>query len=338
MIDTVLTTKDLVIGYPEKTVARNLNVGLIPGEVVCLIGPNGAGKSTLLRTISGLQEPLGGEVFYRQRHLNDLEPHELARHVSIVTTERVNLGMFSGWGLVSLGRYPYTGWRGNLGDEDRRIVEQAVEAVGAENLSDRNMGELSDGEKQKLMIARALAQATDVIILDEPTAFLDLPRRVEIMGLLKRLSREQNKGVLLSTHDLDLAIRTSDRLWLLGADGAIETGAPEDCILSGALERIFSAESLSFDKRHGSFHLERPHGGRVSLEGGGLYGYWTRRALEREGYDVTAPAEDTRVSVRCVGEGYWTVAFIDEAGGAGVSEVKSLYELIEIVKKYERPG
>lgn len=338
MTDTVLTTEDLTIGYPEKTVARNLNVGLTPGEVVCLIGPNGVGKSTLIRSISGLQEPLGGEVFYRHKNLNELQPHELARHVSIVTTERVNLGMFTGWGLVSLGRYPYTGWRGNLGDEDRRTVEQAIRAVGAEDLADRNMGELSDGEKQKLMIARALAQATDVIILDEPTAFLDLPRRVEVMGLLKRLSREQNKGVLLSTHDLDLAIRTSDRLWLLGADGTIEAGAPEDCILSGALERIFSAENLSFDKRHGSFHIERPHGRRVSLDAGGLYGYWTRRALEREGYDVTPPAEDTRVGVRYDGEGRWTVDFTDEFTGAGSTGADSLYELLETVKKYERPG
>jgi iron complex transport system ATP-binding protein len=337
MIETVLRTEQLSIGYAEKTVARDLNVGLIPGEVVCLIGPNGAGKSTLLRSISGLQAPLGGEVFYRHRRLDELEPHELARHVSIVTTERVNLGMFTGWGLVSLGRYPYTGWRGSLKDEDRRIVEEAIDAVRASELADRNMGELSDGEKQKLMIARALAQATDVVILDEPTAYLDLPRRVEVMGLLKRLSREQRKGVLLSTHDLDLAIRTSDRLWLLGADGVIEAGAPEDCILSGSLERIFSAESLCFDKRHGSFHIERPHGRRVSLDGGGLHGYWTRRALEREGYDVTPPSEDTRVGVRYEGGERWTVSFLDEGTGAVISEAGSLYELLETVKTYEKP-
>ena len=338
MIENVLRTENLIIGYPEKTVARDLNVGLLPGEVVCLIGPNGAGKSTLLRSISGLQKPLGGEVFYRHRRLIDLEPHDLARHVSIVTTERVNLGMFTGWGLVSLGRYPYTGWRGNLRDEDRRIVEEAIESVRAAELADRNMGELSDGEKQKLMIARALAQSTDVIILDEPTAFLDLPRRVEIMGLLKRLSREQRKAVLLSTHDLDLAIRTSDRLWLLGAEGSIETGAPEDCILSGSLERIFSAENLCFDRRHGSFHIERPHGRRVSLEGGGLYGYWTRRALERAGYEVPPPSEDTRVGVRYDGDGRWTVRFTDKAGGSGSTAVDSLYDLLETVRKYEKPG
>ena len=220
----VLRMDNLSIGYASRkredyVVAAGLSLGLHPGEVVCLIGPNGAGKSTLIRSITGLQEPLGGEVFLGERELRSYAPKELAQKVSIVTTERVNLGMFTGYSLTALGRFPYTGWRGGLSEGDREAVRHAIDNVGAEALAHRSVSEMSDGERQKIMIARALAQEADIMVLDEPTAFLDLPRRVEVMSLLHRLSRETGTSVLISTHDLDLALRTADRLWVISENG-----------------------------------------------------------------------------------------------------------------------
>ena len=290
----VLRARNLTIGYDtgrrgRTVVASGLALGLQKGEVVCLIGPNGAGKSTLIRSITGLQGPLSGEVFLGEKKLSTCASKEIARKVSIVTTERVNLGMFTGYSLAALGRYPYTGWRGVLSEEDRDAVRRAIRNVGAESLACRSVNEMSDGERQKVMIARALAQETDIMVLDEPTAFLDLPRRVEVMSLLHRLSRDTDTSVLISTHDLDLALRTADRLWLISQEGKLTSGAPEDCILSGAFERTFASDSVSFDKRHGSFHINMRKDIAVSLRGSGLYAYWTHRALEREGFQVEKP-------------------------------------------------
>ena len=158
----------------------------------------------------------------------------------------------TGYGLVSLGRHPYTGWTGTLSEQDQRTVQWALQAVRAQELADRLLVEMSDGERQKILIARALAQEPRVMLLDEPTAFLDLPRRVEVMDLLRRLAQENHQAILLSTHDLDLALRNADRLWLLSADGALYDGAPEDLILNGAFERVFSAEGVTFDSERGS--------------------------------------------------------------------------------------
>jgi iron complex transport system ATP-binding protein len=292
----VLRTENLSIGYisgkrRESVVAAGLSLRLLKGEIVCLIGPNGAGKSTLIRSITGLQDPLGGDVFLEERNLRGYAANELARKVSIVTTERVNLGMFTGYSLTALGRYPYTGWRGVLSEEDTKAVRRAIENVGAGELAGRSVNEMSDGERQKIMIARALAQDADIMVLDEPTAFLDLPRRVEIMSLLHKLSRQTETAVLISTHDLDLALRTADRLWLISQEGELSGGAPEDCILSGAFERTFASGSVSFDKRHGSFHINTRKDITVMLRGGGLYAYWTRRGLEREGFLVEKMTE-----------------------------------------------
>lgn len=303
--EPILVVKDLAIGYSsgkgkDYIVAEDLSLHLIPGEVVCLIGPNGAGKSTLIRSITGLQDILGGRVLLHDRDLHTFESKELAKSISIVTTERVNLGMFSGYSLAALGRYPYTDWRGTLSEADKAAVKRAIAGVGAEELASRSVRELSDGERQKIMIARALAQEADVMVLDEPTAFLDLPRRVEVMSLLHKLSRSTGTSVLISTHDLDLALRTADRMWLISRDGRLTCGAPEDCILSGAFEKTFANDSVSFDKYHGSFHINSIKDITVILVGGGLYGYWTLRALEREGFRVEKEKDPDKADGACV--------------------------------------
>ncbi len=290
-VRSALRMENITIGYKsvkkeDYVVARNLSLELYNGEVVCLIGPNGAGKSTLIRSITGLQDLLSGRVYLSDKEITQFEPKDLAKHVSIVTTERVNLGMFTGYSLAALGRYPYTDWRGTLSEQDKHIVLKAIESVGARKLSSRSVREMSDGERQKIMIARALAQEADVMVLDEPTAFLDLPRRVEVMSLLHKLSRETETAVLISTHDLDLALRTADRLWLISQKGSLTSGAPEDCILTGAFEETFSSDSVQFDSYHGSFHMNTRKDITLGFQGTGLHGYWTQRALEREGFKI----------------------------------------------------
>ncbi|MEH2180210.1 ABC transporter ATP-binding protein [Nostoc sp.] len=292
MNDTILTTYSLSIGYKTsrknvRCVASDISVSLQAGELVCLLGPNGAGKSTLLRSLAGMQPPIAGEVRLLGDDVYKLAPQELAKRLSLVLTEKVDVGMLSAYTLVSLGRHPYTDWWGNLTPQDEAIVHWAIKSVGAVHLAPRQVSELSDGERQKIMIARALAQLPIVMLLDEPTAFLDLPRRVEIMQLLRQLARETNQAILLSTHDLDLALRLADKVWLLTTNGILHVGAPEDLVLSGAFADTFKSEGVEFDATSGEFHLHTSHKGEINLIGGeGIAVMWTLRALQRVGFRV----------------------------------------------------
>jgi iron complex transport system ATP-binding protein len=319
MKDTLLSFQDLTIGYrlpgrASLTVAGRLSAALHTGELVCLVGPNGAGKSTLLRTLTGLQPALGGEILLAGEFLSSFRSRELARSVAVVLTDPVQPGLLSAESLVALGRYARTGWLGRLEEEDRQVVARCLEAVGAEELAGRPVAELSDGERQKVMIARALAQEPALLVLDEPTAFLDLPRRVEIMTLLRNLARAGGgRAVLLSTHDLDLALRGADRLWLLDGGGRLAAGAPEDLVLSGAVAGAFRGRGVSFDLRQGAFVFAPPGGAMVIVEGDEPAALWTRRALERAGFCPAEPEaasgasalpEPARVRVSRRGEGY----------------------------------
>jgi iron complex transport system ATP-binding protein len=290
-MDAVLKTKNLTIGYTPKrqapyVVAREISVSLSRGEFVCLLGPNGAGKSTLIRTLVGMQTPLSGSVQLVGKDVSALSAQDLAQLLSVVLTDRVQVGILSVRDLVALGRYPYTDWTGRLTPEDDAVIEWAIRSANAQALIHRNVGALSDGERQKVMIARALAQQPEVMVLDEPTAFLDLPRRVEMMTLLQKLAHETNKAILLSTHDLDLALRSADRIWLLPEGGPLQVGAPEDLVLNGAFERAFQSDGVRFDTHTGSFLMQAQKGVVVALCGEGHFVYWTKRALERAGFQV----------------------------------------------------
>jgi len=285
-----LHTHELTIGYQSSrksdvVIAKNLNLTVKRGELVGLLGPNGAGKSTLLRTLAGMQKPLTGQVLLAGEDAHHIKSRDLARHMSVVLTDRPNIGLMNGYALVALGRHPYTDWTGRLSQYDEAVIRWAVDAVHASDIADKPVMELSDGQRQKLMIARALAQESDVILLDEPTAYLDLPRRVETMHLLKHLAHETNRAILLSTHDLDLALRSTDTLWLM-AGGQIRSGTPEDLILSDAFEETFRSEGITFDKRTGTFGANTADRTSIYVQGNGIPYIWTCRALERNHFAI----------------------------------------------------
>lgn len=242
-----LQLNDLLIGYDGCPIAAPVTATLQPGRLACLLGPNGAGKSTLMRTIAGLQKPLGGTL--RIAGGGNIDANKIA----IVTTERVLTQGLLARDVVELGRSPHTGFFGRLTAEDRDVVTWAAELTGIEALMSRSMATLSDGERQKVMIAKALAQQTPLILLDEPTAFLDFPSKVSTLLLLNRLCQEQGKSILVSTHDLDLALQTAQELWLLPKAQPLIQGTTQELAASGALARCFQAPHLQFNEREMRF-------------------------------------------------------------------------------------
>lgn len=331
----IISTRDLDIGFPAKgrrqsptVVASNIDVALQGGQVVCLLGPNGSGKSTLIRTLAGLHNPLAGEVLLNGKNLSQFAVKEIAQKVSTVLTDRITIGNISVYELVAFGRSPYTGWFGSLNEKDEQIVEWAIASAGIEQFVDRDVLHLSDGERQKVMIARALAQDTSAVLLDEPTAHLDLPNRVEIIRLLRKLAHDTQKGILLSTHELDLALKAADTLWLIRRDGKVMTGTPEDLVLDGTFESVFEKDSFDFDRSTGSFTLHQPTQKRVYLSGDAVPVFWTRRALEREGYEVDeSSGTDLQIKVKEKTAGFEWLVNID-ADERTCSSVAKLIEML----------
>ena len=308
-----LTTEHLTVGYrtnrQDHAVAKALQLTVPVGQLICLLGPNGSGKSTLLRTLAGMQPPLAGDIQLLGHPLATLTASQRATQLAIVLTEPpyANLTVYD---LVAMGRYPYTGSLGRLSEDDQRTIVEAMEVTRVQHFADRRVGTLSDGERQKVMIARAVAQDTPLLILDEPTAHLDVPNRTAILRLLQQLAHQHQRAVLLSTHALDLALQMADRLWLLH-QGTIRTGVPEDLVLDGTLASVFAHEheNITFDLHAGMFRVT-PSGGRTIGLSGPMPGvFWVRRALERVGYTVTDPSPG--ISSVCVSESSaplrWTI-------------------------------
>lgn len=293
----VVHTEQLSIGYPgPKVVQANLNLELHTGQLVGLIGPNGCGKSTLMRTLGGLQTPLNGTVRLNNQDLQKLSLNEIARTLSIVTTERIG-GNFSITELVALGRLPYTAWHGKLSDLDAKAVQDAIEKTGLQSLKDRKLPTLSDGQRQRAMIARALAQDTSIILLDEPTAHLDLPTRVETMLLLQKLAHDLNKTIIISTHELDLVMQFSDQLWVLSEEHAIATGTPEDLALQNVIGTVFDSNQFSFAPDQARFIVQQEKGKAIQVEGPALEVLWTQKALQRKGFDPYALSAERIITV-----------------------------------------
>lgn len=299
----VIETHNLRIGYllkggKRKVIHDELNLRLRPGEVTCLLGLNGAGKSTLLRTLCGFQPPLGGEISLLGKPLASYSQANFSLTVGVVLTEKTNAGGITVYELVSLGRHPYTGFFGQLKSHDRAVIEQSLEAAGIAHKAHNYVSELSDGERQKAMIAKALAQQCPIILLDEPTAFLDVTSRIETMVLLHRLAMEQKKAILLSTHDLDLAIQMGDCLWLQEKGRPMACGAPEDLIMSGAFASFFGKEGIVFDPSTGKLNTRAPVD-PVGVEGDYLVSYWVGNALMRNGFRPS-PVQSGQANVCCL--------------------------------------
>ncbi len=293
---SILTTNHLSIGYSKKgktdIIQSDLNLELRAGELVCLIGPNGSGKSTLLRTLTGLQKPLSGHTFINGQDIAGISMHEKALLFALVLTDRVDIENATVLDIVAFGRQPYSSWWGTTSAVDAKIVNEAIVMVHLEDMQQRLVSELSDGERQRVMIAKALAQDTSIIMLDEPTAHLDLPNRVEIMLLLHKLAHKTAKAIILSTHELDLALQAADRIWLMSAGNkGIECGVPEDLVFNGSFNRTFESKSYFFNAANGNFSMNYPMTGEVSVSGDKTRMYWTLRALARAGFMVVQNAE-----------------------------------------------
>lgn len=253
---TILKTTNLNIGYKSKkgtvTIAENLNLSLKEGKLISLIGANGIGKSTLLRTITGIQPPLKGSVSLNDKSISSYKPLELAQNLSLVLTEKLPPSNLSVFELVALGRQPYTNWIGTLSQTDIEKVQEALELTQIEHLARKKHFEISDGQLQKVLIARALAQDTPLIILDEPTTHLDLLHKVSLFKLLKKLTQETQKCILFSTHDIDLAIQLSDEMIIMTSELIVQD-EPCHLISKGSFATLFQDEHITFDAEKGKF-------------------------------------------------------------------------------------
>jgi iron complex transport system ATP-binding protein len=310
-----METTGLSIGYRLKNGRRKvvvheaLDLTLFPGEVTCLLGLNGAGKSTLLRTLCGFQPPLKGDIRLLGKPLERYSQTGLALTIGVVLTEKTYAGGITVYELVSLGRHPYTGFFGRLKKGDRRVVEQSMEAAGIAHKARSYVAELSDGERQKAMIAKTLAQECPIILLDEPTAFLDVTSRIETMILLRRLAVEQQKTILLTTHDMDSAIRMGDCLWLLGKERPMACGIPEELILDGSFALFFGKEDIAFDPSTGKLSSIAP-ARTIGVEGDSLTAYWVGNALVRNGFRP-APTGDGQINILCIDRQRIEITFPD---------------------------
>ena len=323
-----LESKALCVGYGNKAVVKDLNLQIEKGEMVCLIGPNGSGKSTILRSLAGIQSPLSGEILINGFPLNLKEPRKLAQLISIVLTQKLSPLNFTVFDMVALGRTPHTNWLGQLSSKDKSIVQWAMDIVELNGFESRPVHELSDGEKQRVMVAKALAQDTPIIILDEPTAHLDVMNRIALLSLLKKLSRETGKVILLSTHELDMAIQIADSIWLVDGAGVLKTGSPEDLVINGAINKVFKGSCVEFDAYAGSFRMEYELKKQILVNGNGVLGNWTRKALNKEGYAV-ATVGDGRLKL-AINEGdknRWHLTM-----PSGVKEMNSIKELIKVLR------
>lgn len=255
-----LSLNSLTTGYHlskgDKTISRNLNAQLERGRMTCLLGPNGSGKSTLLRTLTAFQPPLDGEIKIEGIPLANYTLRQLARMMSIVLTDNSAITGMTARSVIEMGRSPYTDFWGRLTSHDNEIIDQSIEMIGIGTLVHRRMQTLSDGERQKVMIAKAIAQQTPIIFLDEPTAYLDYPSKVQILVLLHHLSRTLDKTILLSTHDLEHALLIADHLWLLDKEKGLATGTPQQLSDNGTIGRYFNSDVMTFDATTKKFDIK----------------------------------------------------------------------------------
>lgn len=284
MAEYFFQTKGLAVGYHGEPLLRDITISVPKGEILTLIGPNGAGKSTLLKSIAGQLEKIAGCVCLDGRELSGMSMQELARRMAVVFTDKMYTELMTCEDVVASGRYPYTGRFGALSQADRDIVGQAMDMTCVSDMKNRDYNKISDGQRQRVLLARALCQQPEIILLDEPVTYLDIRYKLEFLSTLQRLAKEQGLSVIMSLHELELAQRISDRVLCIGNDHVERFGTPEEIFCDGYIQKLFDIRTGSFEEESGITELEAPLGApRVFVLAGGGSGRETYRRLQRKG-------------------------------------------------------
>jgi iron complex transport system ATP-binding protein len=322
----ILSIDSLRIGYGsgknENVLLPPLNASASYGELIAVIGRNGIGKSTLLRTLTGLQQPLGGAISYYRKDIKDYSRIELAQKVGYISTEIVKVSNMRVYDLVALGRFPHTNWIGKVEKRDHEVILDALKKTSMSSFAQKFISELSDGERQKAMIARILTQDTGIMVMDEPTAFLDVASKYEILHLMHQLSGNGTKTIIFSTHDLQMAISQADKIWLILENELIE-GAPEDLMLAGEFDHLFDSSTVMFNSEDGTFSFRSDTRGAIFIEGEGNKRYWTEKAVNRGGFKVSKDKNLPFIILPTGNNSRWKL--VNETG---IQEFSSLYELM----------
>ena len=287
--DEQLTMRDLTVGYDRIPLIKNINLGVRPGEILTLIGPNGSGKSTILKTITKQLKTIGGSVFLGKESMRELTDSEISRHLSMVMTERIHTELLSGRDVVATGRYPYTGRLGILSQQDWKKVDEAIALVHAGEVQQQDFRRISDGQRQRLMLARAICQDTQVLILDEPTSYLDMGFKLDILTTIRMLARKKNLAVIMSLHELDLAQKISDTIACVKGDRIDRVGTPEEIFSGDYVQQLYGVKSRQFDPQPGLVFMVRPEGSPVvCVFGGGGTGLAVYNRLQRQNIPFAA--------------------------------------------------
>ncbi len=298
----LIQIQSLAVGYPErdmdKVLQENINLSISNGEIISIMGQNGVGKTTFIKTLAGLHKKISGSIYHQRRPIDKISKSALAKLLSVVLTEKPFAAHLSVIELIALGRYPYSNWLGRLSKADKQAIDLAISKTKIDYLATKKLYQLSDGQFQKVMIARALAQETDMIILDEPTAHLDLSNKIEIMLLLKSIAGS-GKGVLIASHDLQVSLQLSDRLWLFNFNRPVLEGCPEDLILRGAIEQTLFPVNKNINLSTGTVKYLDEHKGNILLQGDPTIVHWTAQALQRNGYAVNKDGPAS-ISINCL--------------------------------------
>jgi len=326
-IKEILNLDSLRIGYQsgksKKVLLPPITSSACRGELIAVIGRNGIGKSTLLRTLTGLQPPLGGNIFYYGKKISGYSKMELAQKVGFISTEIVKVSNMKVYDLVALGRFPHTNWIGKIESNDRSKINDALAKTSMQTFSMKFVSRLSDGERQKVMIARLIAQDTSIMIMDEPTAFIDIAGKYEILQLMHTLTHTSDKTIIFSTHDLQMAINQSDKIWLILENELIE-GAPEDLMIAGAFDHLFDSSIVDFNSEDGTFSFHNNTKGSIYIEGKGHKRHWTEKAISRAGFHVSNEKTNPYIIIPSGNNNFWKLSAVSYT-----YECTSLYELIK---------